>query len=592
MAPWEDATIEHVRERGRLADVRSAIASAPVWAIDAETTALNPYAGRLRVLTIAVPGHAWVIDLDAVGGPAALAPFKPFLEAPRPIKVLHNAAFDWRFLFEHAGIALDGLFDTLLAAQLLAPEALVREDFKLATLVRHYLGEALEKEQARSDWSGALSPAQVRYAGLDALVLLPLRETLRRALIDEGLTRVAALEFGVVPAVAAMTHAGVRVDQEAWLALAERQGAEARALELELQEDFRGTMLQTPLFPDQLSIPALNLNSTQQLKQAFARLGIPLEDTHERTLLIHRHRHPAIERLLAYRAASKAESTYGRNLLAHVEPATGRIHASFLQLATFTGRFSCQRPNLQNIPATPEYRACFVPAPGCALVTADYSQIELRILASLSGDRAFRRAFELGRDLHRQTAADMAGLAYEDVSPERRAQAKSINFGLVYGRGATSLASQLGVSVEEAQSLIRRYFESYRGVQEWLARTARTALATGELRSLTGRRARFRVPPETRAERAAIERQAKNFPIQAANADILKAAMRQLGPRLAPFGARLVNCVHDELVVEAPEAAAPEAAATLRAVMEEAARAFVPDVPVVAEAKVSDRWTK
>jgi len=213
-------------------------------------------------------------------------------------------------------------------------------------------------------------------------------------------------------------------------------------------------------------------------------------------------------------------------------------------------------------------------------------------LAELSGDEAFRRAFEQGLDLHRMTAAEMFWTPYERVEPAQRQAAKGINFGLVYGRGANSLAAQLGVSPERAKELISRYFETYRGVDGWLKQTAHTAIHTRELRSLAGRRARFEFDDTDRAAVAAAERAGKNFPIQASNSDILKQAMVWLPARVAPLGARLVNCVHDELVVEAPAEAAEEVATVLHDTMREAAEAFLRTTPVEVEVKVADAWLK
>jgi DNA polymerase-1 len=305
-----------------------------------------------------------------------------------------------------------------------------------------------------------------------------------------------------------------------------------------------------------------------------------------------RDRHPDIPKNLEYRGIQKAISSYGEGLLSHVHPATGRIHANFQQLVTTTGRFSCSSPNLQNIPTTPEYRACFVPPPGHKLVVADYSQIELRILAELTGDVAFRRAFEEGLDLHRMTASEMFWVPYDEVTKTQRNQSKGINFGLVYGRGAPSLADQLGVSVDRAKELIQRYFQTYKGVATWLERTGRTAVRERELRSLAGRRGRFRFDEHDRGQVAAVERQGKNFPIQATNSDILKQAMILLPGAIAPHGARLINCVHDELVVEAPAAQAEAAAEAVREAMKAAAGMFLHEVPVEVEVAVEDAWLK
>lgn len=552
-------------------------------ALDLETTALAPMDGRIRLLSLAVPGETFMIDLDAVPN---LAPLRPLLVAPKPFKIIHNAKFDLRWLSWHFALRVQGVFDTMLASQLLGEAP----GHGLEAVTGHYLGEALDKSQQRSDWSGALSAAQLDYAARDVEVLLRLRQVLRPQLIDAGLTRIAALEFATAGAVAEMENAGVLLDVPAWQRLLGQMQQQHEALSTELQQALAGTRAQLALLPE--LAPALNLNSTQQLQRSLAKLGIEVADTHERTLMDVKDRHPIIARILEYRGLQKAISSYGEGLLNHVHPATGRIHANFQQLVTTTGRFSCSAPNLQNIPATAEYRTCFVPPPGFKLVVADYSQIELRILAEMSGDAAFRKAFDQGLDLHRMTAAEMFWVPFDAVTKEQRNAAKGINFGLVYGRGAASLAAQLGVDVEKAKELIQRYFETYKGVAAWLKQTARVAVREKELRSIGGRRAIFKFDESDRSQVAAVERQGKNFPIQATNSDIIKQAMVSLVDALPAYGARLVNCVHDELVVEAPTERADEVADFVRTTMEAAATAYLKTTPVVVEVQVADAWLK
>lgn len=560
-----------------------ALLQAEAIGVDTETTALSPLDGRMRLVSLATPNEAWVVDAFAV---SSLEPLRPVFAAPRPIKVLHNAKFDMRWLLQHHGLELHGVFDTMLASRLLQESP----GNSLRKVAAHYLGEEVDKTEQTSNWGGALSESQLRYSALDAAILLPLRQAIRPRLIAQGLARVAALEFGVVGTVAQMEHVGVYLDVAAWNALLHATKAQHDAVEAELLADLAGTRVQLALLPE--VAPPINLHSAPQLKAALARLGIEVPDTHEGALQAVAHLHPIIPKILQYRHLQKAVSAYGDGLVAHVHPRTGRIHANFSQLHANTGRFSCSQPNLQNIPSDPAHRACFKAPAGHKLVIADYSQIELRILAELSGDEAFRRAFEQKLDLHRMTAAEMFWTPYDRVEPAQRQAAKGINFGLVYGRGANSLAAQLGVSPERAKELIARYFETYRGVDAWLKATAHEAIHTRELRSLAGRRALFHFDDHDRAAVAAAERAGKNFPIQASNSDILKQAMVWLPARVGPLGARLVNCIHDELVVEAPEDAAEAVATVLHDTMCEAAQAFLRTTPVEVEVKVADAWLK
>ncbi len=572
-----------ITDASDLAAIVPRLAAAEAIAVDCETTALAPFDGRMRLLSLAIPGETFLVDAFAVPDLSALA---EVFRSPKPFKILHNAKFDLRWLGWHHQLTMQGVFDTMLASQLLHEVA----EHTLEMVAGHYLGVRLDKSQQRSDWGGVLSPAQLDYAARDVEVLLPLRQALRPKLLEAGLAKIAALEFAVAGVVATMENVGVLLDVEAWKQVLAGMQAEHERLSAALQADLAGTRAQLALIPE--VAPALNLNSTQQLQRALAKLGVDVPDTHERTLQEVAHKHPIIATILEYRGMQKAISSYGEGLLAHVQPATGRIHANFQQLVTTTGRFSCSSPNLQNIPANQEYRECFVAPPGHHLVVADYSQIELRILAELTGDLAFRRAFDEGVDLHRMTASEMFWVPFAEVTKEQRNAAKGINFGLVYGRGAASLAGQLGVDVEKAKELIQRYFETYKGVAAWLKDTARIAVRERELRSIGGRRAVFKFDEHDRSQVAAVERQGKNFPIQASNSDILKQAMVMVPGAIAPHGARLVNCVHDELVVEAPTEVADAVAEVVQRTMEQAAAQFLRQTPIVVEVKVAASWLK
>jgi DNA polymerase-1 len=305
-----------------------------------------------------------------------------------------------------------------------------------------------------------------------------------------------------------------------------------------------------------------------------------------------RHELPA--RILAHRHLAKLKSTYVDALPPLVNPATGRIHPTFVQTGAATGRLSCTNPNVQNIPIrSPEgvrIREAFVPAEGCRLLSADYSQVELRILAHYSGDESLIDAFRRGEDVHRRTWAEVAGKASEDVTPEERARAKAVNFGIIYGSSAYGLASQLGIASGEAQATIDAYFARYRGVRRFLDETIASAGRDGFVRTLLGRR---RYLPDLRSRnrtlRSAAERMAVNTVIQGTAADLIKKAMVEIDAWLRQAGlrSRMILQVHDELVLEVPEA-------ELAAVRDEVPRRMQAvaslRVPLLVEAGVGRSW--
>jgi len=298
--------------------------------------------------------------------------------------------------------------------------------------------------------------------------------------------------------------------------------------------------------------------------------------------------------LIEYRELAKLKSTYVDALPGYANPSTGRIHTSFNQTGAATGRLSSSDPNLQNIPIrTPRgeaIRRAFVAAPGCVLVTADYSQIELRLLAHLSGDPAFLRAFEQGGDIHRQTAAIIFGVAQDQVTPEMRARAKTINFGTIYGQGPFALSRQLGISQDQAKEFIAQYFTRFAGVRAWLDRTVATAREKGYVETIFGRR---RYIPELRDRnfniRAFGERTATNSPLQGSAADLIKIAMIRIaqGFREQHLAARMLLQVHDELVVEVPQAEQGNAGELVKRHMETAAELRI---PLVVSVGVGSNW--
>jgi DNA polymerase I-like protein with 3'-5' exonuclease and polymerase domains len=279
-------------------------------------------------------------------------------------------------------------------------------------------------------------------------------------------------------------------------------------------------------------------------------------------------------------------------MLDHINPVTGRLHPDFRQIGASGGRMSCSDPNLQQIPNTPEYRTCFRAPAGRKLVIADYSQIELRILADWSQDAALVKALVSGEDLHCATASQMLGVPIGEVSKEQRAAAKQLNYGLMYGLGPQGLAARIECSNEEAEDLIRKYFAAYKGVAEWLREAADRAIQDRVSRTRSGRMISFSFDAADRVQVAAMERFGKNAPIQGSSADIIKRALIRLYEPLKPLGAKTVNCVHDEVVVEVAEANAEQCKQIMEHEMVLAAREFVRSVPMTVDATISDAWLK
>jgi DNA polymerase I len=572
-----------VKDASALADIAKTLQEAEIVGVDVETTALSPRDGSIRLLQLATPDETFVVDVFEMDD---LTPLKVVLE-DGPVKALHNGKFDYAFLRSQHSISLSPIFDTMLAAQLLAGGD-QSPSFSLEAVAQRHIDVEMDKSAQMEDWSGELSEAQIEYAARDASVLLPLRERLAEELEEEKLGAVSKIEFQAVAAIAEMELAGIKLDVQRWkeLELTVRKRRDEKALALEAQFPAPEGIL-----PLEGLGPRLNLNSPQQITDAFRTLGIELPDTRVWTLL--KVDHPAARLLLEYRELQKRLGTYLETYPSFIHPKTGRIHANFLQCRVPTGRLACTNPNIQQIPNEDEFRSCFVAEQGNILIIADYSQIELRILAEVSGDPGFVEAFRRGEDLHRVTAATMFGVEKDAVTKEQRSAAKRINFGLAYGRGAKSLSAQLGTDEERARYLIDEYFANYPKVQRYLQSTAARAMKTGTLRTLSGRVRKFGDTSGLGSvERGAMRREAMNYPIQGASADIAKVALAYIHGELQELDARLINCIHDEFVVECAQEIAPEVAEKTKAAMVRAGEKLLKKVPVEVEVAISREWHK
>lgn len=585
MTTWQPYKL--ITKEAEVAPLAEALRAEPVIGVDTETTGLDPHRSRLRLLQLATPQTTWIIDCFRLT-PEQLRPVLDLLVAPHPIKIAHNAKFDGKFLRRHCGIKLGGIFDTYLAS-LLISAGNENERHGLEPVAARFLDLRLNKDAQLSDWSGELSENQLEYASADAAILLPLQREMQARLDAMDLLVTAELEFDCVMAVAGMELAGVYLDVEQWRALIAKMRLARDAVAEELQQELSAGALQMNLFG---APEPINLDSPAQVKDALARLGIEVEDTREWRLQKLVHDHPIIGKLLEHRSLSKSLSSYGENILEFINPATGRLHPDFRQIGTPTGRLTSSSPSLQQIPHTTEYRSCFRAPAGRKLIVADYSQIEMRVLADFSNDEALLNAFDLGADLHRMTAAEMFGLPLNQITQRQREYAKGLNYGLIYGMGAEGLASRLDASVKEAEGLIERYFAAYAGVAKWLEEAAERAVRERRARTASGRLWIFQLDPADPVQQAALRRVGKNAPIQGTASDIFKRAMRLLDDALEGRDAQIVNSIHDELVVEAEESIAEEVERIVAETMVAGAKEFLPRVPVQVDVVVADAWVK
>jgi len=561
-----------VTESSEWERVKADLLAEPLLGLDTEATGLDPFTSRLRLVQLAARGRAYLVDVFRLD-PHAL---QPVLDRAGRL-VGHNLKFDLRMLMA-AGLRLPTdlgrrVSDTMLAGLLLGA-GVQGERHRLADLVQRYLGVTLDKTEQVSDWSGDLTADQLAYAARDAAVLLPLRDHLRADLERADLGRVALIESRALPAMAWLEQTGAPFDQAAWLALAEIAERRRRGLERELDALAPSDSLALPLAG--LEEVSTRWSSPAQVLNLLESRGVMLLDTRDETLHEHHDDDPLIPMLLQHRDAAKLCGSFGREFLRFVHPVTGRVHADFFQLGSASGRVSCRAPNLQQIPHTAEYRACFRAPEGRVLVGADYSQIEPRIAAEISGEERLLAAYRERRDVYRQVASELG---------VERGVAKTIVLGALYGLGARGLVRRLkadaGIAMaeEQARSYLDAFFAGYPALDRW--RSGRRGDGPVATRTLSGRR-RLNVEDYTRKI---------NTPIQGAAADVFKVAMALLyeSREVAP-DAQLVLSVHDELVVEVGESHAEEARHWLAGCMRRAGEHFLERVPVVVEAGTGPTW--
>jgi DNA polymerase I len=616
-APIDRSAYATVRTPAELASWIARAEADGAVAVDAELSSIDPMRGGLIGVSMAVrPGEACYIPIghrvgadDLFGGGAlvegqiaeveALALLKPLLEAPGVLKLGHDIKFD-TVAFAQRGIALAPFDDTLLISYAL-DGGLTGDDHSLDALCERTLGhKTLALNEVAGSGRNFVGFARVpidracEYAAENADVILRLWRVLKPRLAAEAVTSVyERLERPLVHPLARMERRGVSVDRD----MLSRLSGEFAQVMARLEDEV-AKLVGAPF----------NLGSPKQLGDIlFGQMGLPggkktttgawsttasvLED-----LAAEGHALPA--RVLEWRQLSKLKSTYTDALPGFVNPSTGRVHTSYALAATTTGRLSSSEPNLQNIPVRTEagrkIRRAFVAPKGRKFISADYSQIELRLLAHIADIPALKQAFADQLDIHAMTASEMFGVPIEGMPGEIRRRAKAINFGIIYGISAFGLANQLSIGREEAGAYIRKYFERFPGIRDYMDATKKTARANGFVTTLFGRKCHYpRINASNPSERAFNERAAINAPLQGSAADIIRRAMTHMDEALARAGlsAMMLLQVHDELVFEAPD---DEVEATLPVVAKVMVDAPEPalklHVPLQVDARAAQNW--
>lgn len=586
-APAQTGDYETVRTAQQLEQVVEAIRQAKTFCLDTETTALDPLVAELVGVSLAVEeGKAWYIPVGHRSDDAApqltleqvLPALRTVLEDPTLALIGQNTKYDIMVLEKYGLWPHNLAGDTMLASYLLDPsrrhslDVMAREHLQYSMLT---YDEVTNK--GKKNFADVSVAEATRYSGEDADLTLRLAQRLFPRVQEEGMGKLMTeVEVPLAAVLARMELTGICIDQNLLAELSKEFGQKRQVLEKEVYE---------------LAGEEFNIASPQQLQTIlFDKLGLPRgkktktgSSTDSSVLEALAEKYPLPAKILDYRGFTKLQNTYVDALPKLVHEKTGRIHTSFNQTVAVTGRLSSSNPNLQNIPVRSEegrrIRAAFVPEPGHVLLSADYSQIELRLLAHLSQDPLLIESFQKGQDVHTRTASELFDTPLDAVSSDQRREAKTINFGIIYGMGATRLARSLGIPFKTAQEYIAQYFSRYAGIKIYMDGILTEARTKGFVTTLLGRRRYF---PDLQSRNAQLvataERMAINTPIQGTAADLIKMAMVAIDKRLTQerLPVRMLLQVHDELLFEAPEHVVEKVKSLVQELMEGVVSLHVP----------------
>jgi len=572
----------------KLDELLSELRKAGEFAFDTETTGLDAMQAQLVGLSFAttsnaahyIPvGHGSGTQL-AVDG--VLNRLRPLFENPDKAKIAHNGKYDMTIL-ANCGIHVENLaFDTMIAAYLLGEKSLGLKSLALAKLgiemtpITDLIG--IGSKQLSMDQVDIAEAS--KYACADADVTLQLYHLLAPRLEQEGLMRLfAEVEMPLVPVLLSMEMSGVKLNGDYLTALSQQMQQQIYDIEAQIYNSIGHQF---------------NVNSPQQLAGVlFDELGLPASkrrSTDARVLEELKGHHPIVDLMLQYRQLAKVKSTYVDALPSLISPETGRIHTSFNQTQTATGRLSSSRPNLQNIPVGKQIRQAFVPDRDCLFLSADYSQIELRIMAHLSQDEGLMSAFINDEDIHTQTASEVFEVAREEVTPDMRRIAKVINFGVLYGMSSYGLEQATALSRQEAGKFIETYFDRFSGVKAFTKSTIAEAKEKGYAQTILGRRRYIPgINSSNYQARSEAQRMAINMPVQGTASDIIKVAMIRIQRRIDELGlkSKMILQVHDELVFEVPRSELMELRGIVYDIMPSAITLCV---PVKVDIKIGENW--
>ena len=556
---------------------------------DTETSGLSPFNDHITLIQILQNKE---IMLTRAFTDDRKAELKDVLE--NNLIVGHNLKFDLKFLKQQFNIEPTHLFDTYIAEILISGGLKARQKgvATLDAVTKTRLNIELDKDEKLrlSFKSQELTPEQIKYAMMDVAVLPEIYKQQQSEITKLGIQRTFNIEMSALPAVVWLELSGLPLDLEAL----KKKEVEVKEKIIEAKTKIITILKESGFKSRYMSgYMDINIDSPKQLLEALQKIGLKVESTGDE--VISSLKHPIGKAIKEYRKLNKLLTGFILKYPEHIHAVTGRIQPEFNQCGTNTGRFTSSKPNMQQVPKDKTIRALFKAPPGYKIVAADYSQIELRIMAEVSQEPKFLDIYRNNGDLHRLTASLILNKPATEITKEERQQAKAVNFGFVYGLGAESFKDKakgdydLDISIEQAQDFRNKFFGGYPVLNKYLRNIGNKAAAEEHIVNLSGRRVSF--PPDL--EGWEYENMGRNTPIQSLSADITKSAMGRLYLKLRRFqGLKFINSVHDELVFEVKDDDVKEVSGLIKTIMEEAGQEFIKTVPCIVEVAVEDSWQK
>jgi DNA polymerase I len=602
------------------------LGNSDIIGIDTETTGLDPYTNRVLLIQLNVNNKIFLIDVRKLEKRLTQYIIQ-LLKDSNKLVVGHNLEFDLKMIFNLTGELLTNVYDTMIAEMLMF-SGLNYKFPSYKELVDKYCFIEIVKETRESfiDFTGELTNDQLNYSALDVKFLFDIRNKQIKELEKQNQIKILDLENGLVPVFSKMEYDGIWLDKEQWLTNAKLEIITADQRKVKLL-DFLFDKIDYSKYKNVLEIAEIlsipvptkklrtelenlsvehgswirdnfNINSTYQMRSILKLFEIDVSDTNENTLQKFRDR-PVIQLLLEYRESEKRVSTYGEKFLSNINPVTGFIHTDWNQLIS-TGRISSKNPNLQNQPQAQSFRSCYKARPGYKLITADYSQAELRLIGAVSGEVEFIKAFKEEKDLHVLTASILFDKDMKDVTKDERKSGKSVNFGLNYGISAWGLFRKFDVPLEKGELWIEKYFEGYKYIAKFIKLAGEAVIKNYFSVTPYGRKRffekkiLFRDSKEQYKYEAEIKREGVNHIIQGGIADAVKISMLNIFKNnpFTMYELRILLQVHDELVIEVLEEHVDKAIKFINKTMVDALQSFLGEIPAIVDIHVNDCWSK